>query len=196
MSEKTKYKVEDWLSFADVPTRSVEVEADSRDEAIIEYIKVYYPDVDLDKKSEVGGIKMGLVVSYLSGPKDETKTTRCTNCATEFTDIETEGATACPECGNKGVPMDIKNDVSAKINWHELRILTIWAENWARQCDKDEEKEDDGQKGMLYTIMCIAQRLQDQFPNKTALTLFSEVRNLRKNYEIESDADDDSLLNL
>ena len=40
-------------------------------------------------------------------PLDLTKTIRCVKCRSEFTDEETIGASACPKCGSKGVPMSI-----------------------------------------------------------------------------------------
>jgi hypothetical protein len=121
------------------------------------------------------------------------KTIRCTICGTEFLDYELpEGTCECPNCGTKSLPCDIKDDVSIKINWHELRILTIWAENWARQID---EKKPADEKRLL-SIMTIAQRLEKQFPDKTPLTLFREIRELRKNYDIQTNIDNDKLLGL
>ena len=35
---------------------------------------------------------------------------------------------ACPKCGTTSIPCDSSLDVTVKINWHELRILAIWAE--------------------------------------------------------------------
>lgn len=56
---------------------------------------------------------------------------RCTNCRSEFTNRELEKADACPSCGCKGMPMNIAHDTTININWHELRILVIWAMNHA-----------------------------------------------------------------
>lgn len=121
------------------------------------------------------------------------KTIRCTICGKEFSDDEIpEGTCGCPNCGTKSLPCSIADDVSIKINWHELRILTIWAENWARQIDREEKKEEKN----LLCIMTIAERLQKQFPDKVKLTLFGEIRELRKDYNIETNIDDDKLLGL
>ena len=121
------------------------------------------------------------------------KTVRCTICGKEFSDDELpEGTCECPNCGTKSLPCSIADDVSIKINWHELRILTIWAENWARQIDREEKKEEKN----LLCIMTIAERLQKQFPDKVKLTLFGEIRELRKDYNIETNIDDDKLLGL
>ena len=71
------------------------------------------------------------------------KTIRCVICGKEFSDDELPESTCeCPNCGTKSLPCLIVDDVNIKINWHELRILTIWAENWARQIDRTEKKEE------------------------------------------------------
>jgi Zn finger protein HypA/HybF involved in hydrogenase expression len=125
---------------------------------------------------------------------------RCTRCSNEFTEKDIEKATACPSCGTKSIPLNPNEDISIKINWHELRILCIWAENWARHCDKD-KKDDMSYETMLSTIMIIAERLQKQFPDKICLTLFSEIRTLRSELaktgtEVVTDLDDDEKLGL
>lgn len=121
------------------------------------------------------------------------KTIRCTLCGKEFSDeIIPEGTSECPNCGTKSLPCLIADDVNIKINWHELRILVIWAENWARHIDKTDPKEEK----LLLSVMTIAQRLEKQFPDKTRLTLFGEIRELRKDYDIQTDIDNDKLLGL
>jgi hypothetical protein len=102
------------------------------------------------------------------------KTTRCTHCYTEFTDAEIEGAQACPVCGTTGTPCDIADDVTIKINWHELRILGIWADNWAH-----DDKIPGDSKNIVATII---QRLEAQHPDKTPLTLSGEIRKLQEDY--------------
>jgi hypothetical protein len=59
--------------------------------------------------------------------------------------------------------------VTIKINTHELRILTIWADNWAQaNCEPQSKK----------TLSCILQRLAAQLPG-TPLTLAGEVKDLQ-----------------
>lgn len=76
---------------------------------------------------------------------------RCTDCGVEF-DFKSlpPGTSCCPNCKSDGVPCDVALDVTIKINWHELRILCIWAENYARQIKK---------QGTVYSIV---QRIEDQ----------------------------------
>jgi predicted nucleic acid-binding Zn-ribbon protein len=120
------------------------------------------------------------------------KTVRCTICSTEFTDEEILEAIKCPSCGTSSLPCAISEDVLLKINWHELRILTIWAENYARIADAKDKLDET----LLSTVMIISKRLEKQYPDKTKLTLFSEVREIKENgkYKITSNLDDDTKL--
>jgi len=105
----------------------------------------------------------------------EIKTVRCVICQAEFTDEEIENATCCPACGDTGVPCAVKDDVQLKINWHELRILSMWAERWALHIEKEH-------MGALVTLDCIVQRLQKQYPNKSKLTIRGEVGDVKKQF--------------
>lgn len=66
--------------------------------------------------------------------------------------------------------MEIAQDTTIKINWHELRILTIWASNWAAQaCGKMEQK----------AVASVIKRLQVQRKKGwPALTLLEEIKEL------------------
>lgn len=103
---------------------------------------------------------------------------RCVLCSSEFTNTQLKGASACPKCGNEGLPMSPKQDVEIKVNWHELRILTIWAEHWANHI-----KDAPDAKGQpVQTIFAIAKRLQDQHPLMSPLTLSGEFEQLKAAY--------------
>jgi hypothetical protein len=57
----------------------------------------------------------------------------CLACGAES--VITEGASVpgCPECGDRqGIPADLDDTVDVHISKHELRILTMWADNHAR----------------------------------------------------------------
>lgn len=103
--------------------------------------------------------------------------TWCTLCGARFTQAEIEGATGCPKCGDKGVPCDPQEDVVAQVNWHELRILGIWAENWAQHCNTKSPNDPGGPS--LRTVHAITRRLERQFPGKTPLTLSGEIMQVR-----------------
>jgi len=102
---------------------------------------------------------------------------RCTRCGSEFSEAETEGANGCPKCGATGLPCAIKDDVTIRINWHELRILGIWADQYAAACNEREPAAD--ARG---TIAGILGRIQAQHPDRTPLTLLGELKQLQEAY--------------
>jgi len=95
------------------------------------------------------------------------KTTRCADCRCEFTDEELVGATACPKCGTASTPMDMSDDIELHINVHELRILTIWASNWAEQHCKPASQR---------TLSSIINALRPQVQSGTPLTMGDEFQ--------------------
>lgn len=104
---------------------------------------------------------------------DRKETVWCVLCGARFTHAEVDGHQCCSKCGHEGVPCDTNLDLSVVINWHELRILGIWAENYARSCDA---KDSSGH--LVQTVQAIARRLQRQFPDETPLTLSEEIAEL------------------
>lgn len=95
---------------------------------------------------------------------DVPKRIRCVDCGVEFDFAAlSPGTAACPNCNSDGVPCDVADDVTVKINWHELRILCIWAENHGRQIKK------------VGTIYSIARRIMEQHKGQIPLTLAGEL---------------------
>jgi hypothetical protein len=93
---------------------------------------------------------------------------RCVQCDAEFCEEQLVGAKGCPACGTESLPCDPKNDITVKINTHELRVLTMWATWWAQEkCSLAAQK----------TVACIVQRLSKQ--TSKPLTLAAEVRDLQ-----------------
>jgi len=106
-----------------------------------------------------------------AGMSGDIKTVRCIHCRSEFSDAEVEGHEHCPVCNVENMPMPIAQDVQIKINWHELRILCIWADNWARGvCDERARKD----------LSSIIRLLEDQRPDLgfPALTLKGELQEI------------------
>lgn len=102
--------------------------------------------------------------------KDPT-TVRCILCESEFTDIEIEGVSCCPNCGDDSVPCSIDQDITVKINWQELRILAVWATNWAElHCGARDQD----------CISKIVDRLKLQKPNESfgSFTVEEEVQQI------------------
>lgn len=99
----------------------------------------------------------------------------CTHCGVRFTEAQVEGVNGCPECGATSIPCNPEADYIIEINWHELRILTIWASNWAANF-KDDEKGREARE----SLRGIISRLERQVPKEAPLTLGGEVRQLRE----------------
>jgi DNA-directed RNA polymerase subunit RPC12/RpoP len=99
------------------------------------------------------------------------KTVLCVECRSTFTDAETEGYTECPKCGSQGMPALLTDMHTINITRHELRILTMWAANWAEHI-KDSEKK-------FYApnaIAGIASGIRAQLPEIGPLTLSEEFQ--------------------
>lgn len=92
----------------------------------------------------------------------------CTVCGARFTEAEIKGW-GCPKCKNQGTPCGTKGDVLVEVNWHELHILTCWAERHAHT-DPDSD--------MPRVVTAISRRLQAQFPEMPPLTLAQEISEL------------------
>ena len=101
---------------------------------------------------------------------------RCTICNFEIAD--SAGLNVCPKCGTMSLPMDSADDLSVRINWHELRILAIWAEFHA-DAHESESKPNQSMRQAVYSIV---RRLEVQHPGKTPLTLGGELRQLKKEF--------------
>lgn len=110
---------------------------------------------------------------------DETFVARCVRCNESFTESQIKGARACPKCGDPGSPMSPGQDVEVKINWHELRILCIWAERYADTIAGKEDVKSD----IVKTVWAIVGRLQEQYPSFTPLTLGGEIGQLREQFK-------------
>lgn len=61
----------------------------------------------------------------------------CLRCGEEVTvDFTAPAPEGCPACGDTdGIPADLARTLTIRITEHELRILTIWASNWAHQIE-------------------------------------------------------------
>lgn len=105
---------------------------------------------------------------------DEKEVIRCIVCRTEFQQDQLKGLKACPICETKSIPMSLKQDVEIKINWHELHLLCVWAENWARAM------KNGGDPTGFTSLYSIVKELQDQYPDMQPLTLSGELKQLRE----------------
>lgn len=107
---------------------------------------------------------------------------RCVKCNHSFTEAEVEGASACPYCGSRGLPMDPTKDVTITVNVHELRILGIWAENYAVSQD-NKHLDDAHYEAMKDTVNVIMERIEEQLRiagKHAPLTLSRELSELKQ----------------
>jgi hypothetical protein len=97
---------------------------------------------------------------------------RCVICGWSCTSkyVRDNDICRCPNCGHEGVPCDPKNDVNIIINWHELRILTMFAEKWVGHSDD---------VGNIKAVASISKRLRAQYLEKPGLLLVDDLNELK-----------------
>lgn len=83
-----------------------------------------------------------------------------------------DGLKACPSCGVQASPCVDAEQVQVSVNWHELRLLCIWAESWQRE------------RSLGRTVYSIANRLQVQHHALVPLTLAAELGEMAKQYDM------------
>lgn len=100
----------------------------------------------------------------------------CIDCGSDIQSFE--GLSACPFCNTQSVPCASSDQVSVSVNWQELRVLVMWAENWARS-------HADSTPTMRRTVYRIAQRLRGQHPERAPLTFAEELGDLASEYRVQ-----------
>lgn len=108
----------------------------------------------------------------------------CVDCGAKFSWAQTNTLSCCPRCGSHSVPCAAIDDVDVRINWHELRNMVMWAEQWAHKCDRDHESpahqpppgcDRSDYRHLLPTVRAIAARLAGQHPTRDPLTFSGEL---------------------
>jgi hypothetical protein len=94
--------------------------------------------------------------------------------------VDHEHGHGCPACGDTGVPADLADAVDVHITKHELRILTIWATNYARAQPELTAPYRSKTTNMSRVMQTIVDRLGVQ--TDVALTLSQEVADVRAAY--------------
>lgn len=79
----------------------------------------------------------------------------------------------CPACGDQGIPADPDDTVTVTLTRHELRILTMWADNHARLISQKP-----GLAGMVRVTTGILDALGQQ--TDAPLTLGQELADVRQ----------------
>lgn len=107
----------------------------------------------------------------------------CTHCG--FVVESFDGLSGCPQCGATGVPCGYDKQVNVSVNVHELRILGIWAENYARHSATAHEKPAD-----VNVVYAICLRLRKQLAalgHDAPLTMADEFRQLKEaGFDVET----------
>lgn len=101
----------------------------------------------------------------------------CTLCSANIESFD--GLVKCPKCGTDSQPCSNDNQLNVKINLHELRILCIWAENWADKCYNDSDATGRN-KMMPELIKAITARLRPQVGKGIPITMRDEIELLTK----------------
>lgn len=103
----------------------------------------------------------------------------CTECGHEVESFD--GLDACPVCGTRGIPCSWSDEVAVTINWHQLRCLIMWAENWARNTD-----EPSARSGMRKVLNGIVGKIERQHPEewRAPLTFAKEIGLLAAEFDV------------
>lgn len=103
----------------------------------------------------------------------------CLQCSTAFDVEPTDDLAGCPGCGDsRGTPANLTTDtVTVDITWHELRVLTIWAEMWAGKMP-----DEDDRLRTQRVVAGIADRIHAQHLDERPLTLTGELAQLRSDF--------------
>lgn len=107
----------------------------------------------------------------------------CTHCS--FVVESFDGLTCCPQCGSKGKPCATEDQVSVNVNVHELRLLCIWAENWAHLHKNDPHTgpSQPPPSEMPEVVYAIAARLRRQLGSRDcSLTMRDEFAELKEKF--------------
>lgn len=101
---------------------------------------------------------------------------RCIVC--DWTGVPPEGAKGCPQCGDTGIPSDPAKDINIVINTHELRVLSLWAERWAKHIEGEAPQASKQVRGIMHRLM----RENAKALDGVALSIWDEINALREKY--------------
>jgi predicted nucleic acid-binding Zn-ribbon protein len=105
----------------------------------------------------------------------------CIKCRATFTEAGYQNASGCPSCGDKGVPATLQRQTTLDITHHELRVLCIWASNYA-----DGIKDPKMRDPMKAALRGIFSGLRSQDPNLPALSLFDEIQEVADTFNTKA----------
>lgn len=109
-------------------------------------------------------------------PIEEDGSGFCVECG--FKVLSFKNLNCCPQCGTQGIPCNDEDQVMVSVNWHELRILCLWAERWAQWMEEHPTPSEYKTGKPSDVIYSIADRIEAQIEGKTPLTLAHEIAKL------------------
>jgi hypothetical protein len=99
----------------------------------------------------------------------------CLACGEESTVSDDVHQHGCPKCGDTtGAPADLGQSLDLHISTHELRIITMWAMNYAELMDR---QHPDTGVSLVSVMQVILNRIATQ--TNVALTLSQDIADLR-----------------
>lgn len=99
----------------------------------------------------------------------------CLRCRAVHTDEQVKGSSACPSCGDRGLPGDTRKTATLTFTNHEWRVLFMWATNWATDVCAKSDKEGHDSPALMAALVREAKR---QCPDLPSLTLMADVQEL------------------
>lgn len=99
----------------------------------------------------------------------------CLRCRAVHTDEQVEGASACPSCGDKGLPGDTRKKSTLTLTHHEWRVLFMWAMNWATDVCAKSDRPGIDSTALMEALVREAKR---QAPELPSLTLMGDVQDV------------------
>lgn len=115
-------------------------------------------------------------MNFVAEPEQKVQQILCICCRYIFKEEDIGTAECCPRCGTKMIPADAEDSVALTLTWHEIRILTFSAMNWATQVDS---KDASGLSGAIHGIIGEIRR---QHPMCPALEMEEELQLLKASH--------------
>jgi hypothetical protein len=99
----------------------------------------------------------------------------CLKCRAVHTDEQVEGSSACPTCGDRGLPGNTRKKSTLTLTHHEWRVLFMWATRWATDVCAKSDREGHDSPALMEALVREAKR---QAPELPSLTLMGDVQDV------------------
>lgn len=99
----------------------------------------------------------------------------CLRCRAVHTDEQVKGSSACPSCGDRGLPADTRSKATLTFTHQEWRLLFMWASRWATDVCAKSDRSGYDSPGLIDALVREAKR---QCPDLPQLTLLGELQDV------------------